>query len=698
LRNSRQLLKLVNQLLDFSRLESGGLAVINENKDMKEFVSAVLDSFSLIAKNKKIKLSFNLAHDVAAVSIDAGKMERILFNLVGNAFKFTPEKGEITVSLEQTMEGSVDSSKENHIKITVKDTGIGIKEEHLETVFNRFMQTDTPSAKQQKGAGIGLAYAKELVEIMGGHINVESSYGKGSTFTISVPAEKVGLSKEIKKDSYQEDELYLVPEIELSDILQKEKKIKEKVSGKNPLVLIVDDNPDVLHYISSAVKREYDFITAEDGKAALNRLRKIIPDIILCDVMMPEMDGFEFLKQVKSKAGLKRVPFLFLTARASNEMIVEGLDEGADDYIVKPFNSLELLARIKSLLRIRALLGETVSQKKKINGLTRKLEEKYHYNNIVGKSPVMRKMYQLLDTIKTSDATVLVTGETGTGKELIANAIHYNSQRKDKSIIYVNCGAIPRELMESEFFGNVKGAFTGADDNRKGYFETADKGTLFLDEVGEMDKELQVKLLRVFEHGEITPVGASKPTKVDVRLIAATNKDLREEIKNGNFREDLYYRFHVIPIHVPPLRERKDDIPLLIEHFLKTFQTKHGKEATQLSEKDLSFFMNYSYPGNVRELANMVERLCLGNVDTESVLNSTLLKQVLTTEDYDFDAFLSSSNPLKVMYQEAKDRVEKDFIVHTLEKCNRDFKKTTEMLAISRSYLYKKLKEFEIRI
>ena len=464
------------------------------------------------------------------------------------------------------------------------------------------------------------------------------------------------------------------------------------VSGARPVVLVVDDNPDVLKYVSDIVKREYDFMTAGSGAEAFEKMKKHPPDLILCDIMMPGMDGYGFMQLVKAEPGFQLIPFIFLTARADTEMKIEGLEFGADDYIVKPFNSLELLARVKSLLRIRELMRTTSAQKRTIENLTQKLQDKFSYGSIIGSSPAMRAIYQLLETVSDSDSTVLITGETGTGKELIANAIHYGSSRKSKPMISVNCGAIPKELMEREFFGHVKGAYTGATENRKGYFQQADGGTLFLDEIGELHRDMQVKLLRVLERGEINRVGDPAPAKVNVRLIAATNKDLRAEVRNGDFREDLFYRIYVIPIHVPPLRERQEDIALLAEHFLGEFRKKMKRDVQPLSHGDLKCLMQYGYPGNVRELQHIIERYCLLGTSIASLLSQP---SVAASGPFPYDELLSSSNPLKEVGQRAKTLAERDLIMHVLAGCDNNYADAARMLGIGLSSLYRKLKEVE---
>jgi len=301
----------------------------------------------------------------------------------------------------------------------------------------------------------------------------------------------------------------------------------------------------------------------------------------------------------------------------------------------------------------------------------------------------------LLETIKESDSTVLIMGETGTGKELFAHAIHHNSPRKDGPMVSVNCGAIPKELMEREFFGHVKGAFTGAYQDKKGYFQEADGGTLFLDEIGETARDLQVKLLRVLERGEITRVGDSAATTIDVRLIAATNKDLRYEVQKGSFREDLYYRIYVIPIHLTPLKDRREDIPLLIEHFINKFQSKLEKVIPALSEREMNLLINYSYPGNVRELEHIIERFCLLGASVENLLRNQPKRIDRISEDMNYDEFISCDNPLKKAGQKAKARAERDLIRYVLRICDNSYHEAAKVLNISLSSLYRKLKEFE---
>ena len=688
LKNSRKLLKLINQLLEFSRLESGSQNLIYEKKNLKEFIATILDSFTFIAKKKNINLAFSHDDGINGAYIDPVKTEKVLFNLIGNAFKFTPEGGSITVKAANG-EGSGDN-RNGQVKILVKDTGIGIKKEYLNRIFERFRQADGDTAREYGGTGIGLALSKELVELMGGTIEVESKYGKGSTFSVHLPIREDIIKNGSKPSNGSEVALFHQVEIELSDLDydQGKEALEENISGNKPLILVIDDNPDMRNYISSILKKDYDIITAQNGLEGLKRLDAHQLDLILCDIMMPRMDGYKFLKKIKSNSKHRHIPLIFLTAKADTEMKIEGLEEGADDYIVKPFNSLELRARVKALLRIRDLLNENLDKEKKIINLPQKLEGKYHYGNIIGKSKPMRKIYQMLDKIKNANSTIFLTGETGTGKELIANALHYNSPRKDGPMISVNCGAIPKELMEREFFGHAKGAYTGAHQDKKGYFDEADGGTLFLDEIGELDKDLQVKLLRALESGKIVRVGDAEPTKVDVRLIAASNKDLRAEVQKGIFREDLYYRIYVVPIHIPPLRERREDIPLLIEHFLKKFRVKFKKEIPFLSEETMRQLIDYHYPGNVRELEHLIERAYL--LSANHFIQPEDIPLVIDNID-------ERENPLyDLPYKKAmiiaQNNVEKKILTRAISEASNNCQKAAQKLGISRSYLYKRLK------
>ncbi len=685
LRNNRRQLKLVNQLLDFNRLGSKSEDVSYYRKDINQFLSTIVDSFAFLATKKEIKLNFLPGKCIEPAYIDPGKMERVLLNIIGNAFKFTPRGGSIIIDAkngEEEVQG-------DFVKISVKDTGIGIKGEDLPHIFERFQQAESSSSRGHEGTGIGLSLAKELIELQGGKIEVESEYGRGSNFAIYIPMGKDHISdqNQIKEES---DEIILTQkEIELSDLGYDEVKIREeKPTGERPLILFIDDNLDVRRYVTGILGKEYEVITAEDGLKGLEKLKEYIPDLIISDIMMPRMDGYQFCKSVKSNPELRHIPLIFLTAKADTELKIEGLEEGADDYIVKPFNSQELLARVKSILRIRELIRENLAKEKKISELTKVLGEKHQYHNIIGKALPMQEIYRLLEKIKDTELPVLISGETGTGKELVAHAIQKNSKRKDNPFIILNCTTINKNLLESEIFGHIKGAFTGAVADKKGIFEVADGGTLFLDEIAEMSLSTQVKLLRVLEEGTFRPVGSSEEKKVSVRIIAATNKDLRKLIDKGRFREDLYYRINVININLPPLRERKEDIPLLVEHFIKESNGKKGGKR-RFSEKALSQLMEYSYPGNVRELKNVVERtfmLCEGDLINYKDLPLEVRRDAR-----------GSQLPLNDSRQELTlERMERETILQALKQVKGNKLKAAKLLNISRSTLYLKIEKYHI--
>jgi len=689
LRNNRRLLKLVNQLLEFTRMGSKSEDVSYYKKDINQFLSAIVDSFVFLAKKKDITLHFIPGKANEPVYIDPGKMERVLLNIIGNAFKFTPRGGSIIIDIENGKE----EVEGNFIKISVKDTGIGIKEEDLSHVFERFHQVDGSSYRRHEGTGIGLSLAKDLIELQGGKIKAESEYGRGSTFTIYIPMGKDHISDQSQINEESDEIMLTQKEIELSDLGYDEIKIREgKPTGEKPLILFIDDNQDVRRYVTGILGKKYEVITAEDGLKGLEKLKEYIPDLIISDIMMPGMDGYQFCQSVKSNPELRHIPLIFLTAKADTAFKIESLEEGADDYIVKPFNSQELLARVKSMLRMQELIRENILKEKKVAELTEILGERHQYHRLIGKSEPMQEIYRLLEKIKNSESAVLIFGETGTGKELVAHAIQNNSKRKDDPFIILNCTAISKNLLESELFGHIKGAFTGAIADKKGIFAVADGGTLFFDEIAEMTLATQVKLLRVLEEGTFLPVGSSEEKKVSVRIIAATNKDLRKLIDKGRFREDLYYRINVININLPSLRERKEDVPLLVEHFIKESNGKKG-DKKKLSEKALRQLMEYSYPGNVRELRNIIERalmLCESNLI--SYKNLSLEVRSDTREDQ----APSNDRVQELTLEDKKERMEREAILQVLKQVKGNKLKAAKLLNISRSTLYAKIEKYNI--
>jgi two-component system response regulator PilR (NtrC family) len=365
-------------------------------------------------------------------------------------------------------------------------------------------------------------------------------------------------------------------------------------------LLIVDDEQSMREWLTIALSQDgYDVETAASGEDAIKVLDRTPVDVALVDLRMPGMDGLATLRAIKRTN--ESVSVIIMTAYATAETAVHALKEGAYDYLIKPFKVDELRHLCKKALEERRLRGENVR-------LRHEVQARYHFGNLIGKSPPIREIFSTIERLGDSKATVLVMGESGTGKELVAKAIHFNSNRKAGPFVTVNCGAIPQELMESELFGHVKGAFTGALSAKQGLFEVADGGTLFLDEVSELPLHLQVKLLRVLEDPEIRPVGGVKPVRVDVRIVAATNRDLAQAMAAGTFRQDLYYRLNVILLQLPPLRERREDLPLLVDHFLRKFAEASGQPIKVVSPEAFTILESYPWPGNVRELENVIER------------------------------------------------------------------------------------------
>ena len=369
---------------------------------------------------------------------------------------------------------------------------------------------------------------------------------------------------------------------------------------KTPRILIVDDDSDILAYLEIVFSTEgFDVTTCTSGAQAISLYRKESVDLIITDFMMPNIDGLDVLAAIRTSGD--PIPVILITGFGSIEKAVDAMKAGAFDYLTKPLNSEKIVITARKALENRRLMLENIRLKEE-------LAKQYGFDKIITKHPTLAKIIETLRSVSETDVTVLLTGESGTGKELFARSLHYHSKRKYSPFIAVNCAAIPGTLLESEFFGHEKGAFTGAFSLREGKFESANGGTLFLDEIGEMSIDLQAKLLRVLEKQEFQRVGGNNTIHCDVRIIAATNKNLMRAVQEKKFREDLFYRLNVVPVHIPPLRERKSDIVLLLEHFLKRFSQKYGRSKLVYNTETLHFLEDYSWPGNVRELENYIER------------------------------------------------------------------------------------------
>lgn len=441
-------------------------------------------------------------------------------------------------------------------------------------------------------------------------------------------------------------------------------------------VLIVDDEESILETLSSILEDEgYEVSTASSGEDALTHFGKISPEVVLLDVWMSGIDGIETLKKIKEIS--KETPVIMISGHSTIDTAVHAIKLGAYDFLEKPLSLEKVLILTRRALEKQRLEKENIALKSTI----------FQELEIVGKSPKIISMKEEITKAAASQSRVIIYGESGTGKELVARSLHTASDRRNNNFIEVNCAAIPNELIESELFGHEKGSFTGAFERKKGKFELADEGTLFLDEIGDMSPAAQAKVLRIIETQEFLRVGGSKNIKVDVRIIAATNKSLQDEIKKGNFREDLYFRLNVIPIQVPPLRERKDDIPLLVEYFLNSFARQYGQKIKEVSKATSQALMEYDWPGNVRELKNTIERLVI-----MSQANLIDVKEPLSVIEEKEDFY--NYKTLK----EARKNFESRFILKKLETNNWNVTKTADELDIERSNLHRKIKSLGIDI
>lgn len=441
------------------------------------------------------------------------------------------------------------------------------------------------------------------------------------------------------------------------------------------LVLVVDDEESIRESLSGILEDEgYDVITSGSGEEAIRIISERTPDLVLLDVWLPEMDGVQTLQEIKALK--KEIPVIMISGHGNIEIAVKATITGAYDFLEKPLSLERVLISSKRAIERGVLEKENTVLR---NDLTKKWR-------LVGASPSMNALHKQIDMAARSNSRVLITGESGSGKEAVARLLHEKSSRTGKQFVEVNCAAIPQELIESELFGHEKGSFTGAFERKKGKFELADTGTLFLDEIGDMSLQTQAKLLRVMETQEFQRVGGNTSIKVDVRIIAATNKDLAEEARQGRFREDLIFRLNVIPIEIPPLRERKDDIPLLVDHFMQSLAAEYGQARKKLTPESYDRLMEYNWPGNIRELKNLIERLVIMTPDPIINIKAPLLKDRTEYTDY------LNCTTLK----EARDLFEKNFIIKKLEENNRNVSKTAEALGIERSNLHRKIKTYNI--
>ncbi|MDH4232154.1 MAG: sigma-54 dependent transcriptional regulator [Nitrospirota bacterium] len=442
------------------------------------------------------------------------------------------------------------------------------------------------------------------------------------------------------------------------------------------LVMIVDDEEGIRETLSGILEDEgYEVITASSGEEAVRKAKDTVPDIVLLDVWLTGMDGIQTLQELK--VSHPDMPVIIISGHANIEIAVKATKMGAYDLLEKPLSIEKVLLAVD-----RAL------EKKNLELENRMLRENLLRKcRMVGDSPKMKQLREQIKMAAQSNSRVLILGESGSGKELVAQMLHENSLRAGGPFVEVNCAAIPQELIESELFGHEKGSFTGAFERKKGKFELAHNGTLFLDEIGDMSLQTQAKVLRIIETQEFQRVGGSKNIKVDVRIISATNKDLAEEVKGGNFREDLYFRLNVIPLKVPSLKERVDDIPALVDHFLDLFATEYRQQKKEITEEAVKMLQKYSWPGNIRELKNVLERLVI-MTPSKTITGGDIFMPESTGSDY------FSFSTLK----DARDAFERDFLIKKLDENAWNISKTAEMLDMERSNLHRKIKAYDIKV
>ena len=451
-------------------------------------------------------------------------------------------------------------------------------------------------------------------------------------------------------------------------------------------LLIIEDEENMRHMLTALLKKSgYLVDTAPDGSKGLKMVDQTLYDYILCDLRMPKVGGMEFLKSARDK--LWETTVIIMSAYGTIDTAIEAMKLGAYDYISKPFKSDEVLLTLKKAEERESLKRENRWLKERI----RKIQDNYSFGTMVAKSKTMQSVFTLAEKAARYNTTVLITGESGTGKELVARAIHFTGDRSETPIVTVDCGGIPENLLESELFGHIKGAFTGADRNKKGLFEEADGGTIFLDEIGELPLALQVKILRVLQENEIRPLGESKTKRIDARVIAATSRILENDVKKGDFREDLFYRLNVLHIKLPPLRERSEDIPLLCQHFIDKFNIRLEKDIRGIAPAAMSLLLKHQWPGNVRELENVIERAAVLSEEIILQPDNFPIEPALSSESETLDGIIEGYSLKK-----AQKNLEKNLITRALEATGGNRTKAARLLEISHPSLLSKIKIYNI--
>ncbi len=446
----------------------------------------------------------------------------------------------------------------------------------------------------------------------------------------------------------------------------------------NISVAIVDDDVAITKLLQRLFAKKYETSIYTNGNEAWEKISANPPDLVLLDIRMPGMDGLELLERIKKS--YPELPVIMITASKDVESAIQAMKLGASEYITKPFDLDELEILVDKALQEKRMKAELERLKKEVEG-------KYSFENIIGKSKAMEKVFSLMERAINTDVTVLIEGESGTGKELIARALHYNGPRKNGPFVAVDCGAIPESLIEAELFGYEKGAFTGAYRRKPGYFELANGGTLFLDEISNLSMDMQAKFLRALQEKKITRVGGTEPIDVDVRIIAATNKRLEELVSKGLFREDLFFRLNVFKITLPLLKERKEDIPLLVEHFIKIYNKEFAKSIKGVTPEVMDIFMKYDWPGNVRELENTIQRAVI--MATEDYITKDYVQDIAEKIENKFHTITEKDMSLE--------ELEKEYIASLLKKYNGNISKTASILGITRKTLYNKIEKYRLK-
>src|ERR671935_670259 len=451
-------------------------------------------------------------------------------------------------------------------------------------------------------------------------------------------------------------------------------------------ILVADDDASIRSLLKQLLSDEgYSVVEATTGSEVVDKVKDVNPDLVIMDVRMPELDGIEALSKLKVSS--PKTSVLIMTAFGSSNNAIRAMELGAFDYITKPFELDKISHTVKRVIEYRDLTSEVQVLRDEISSLVQT-------ERIVGNSAAMQEVYKTIGKVAKADATVLITGESGTGKELVAEALHYNSTRRSGPLVKVSCAALPETLLEAELFGHEKGSFTGAMTQRRGRFELADKGTVFLDEIGEMSLATQTKLLRVLQERKIERVGSSLPIKVDIRIVVATNKDLAKQVEQQKFRDDLFYRLNVINIHMPPLRERKEDTPALVEHFLAKHRYSASAQPATISEEALKRLTEYDWPGNVRELENVIERAVV--LSRGQVITSRELPFGEHDAEHDGEGEVDEIAAEKSFFKKSVAQFEKDLIMKALRDAGGNRSKAAEMLGIYRRLLYAKIKEYKL--